>query len=61
MKYECERYADAQPFIRALKRSAKWLSAQEYRTLKGQALKGDLAGAVRGLKKLLDERDTEVR
>lgn len=33
------------------------LTGQQIKTLKGQALAGDLSGAVKGLRKLVDERD----
>ena len=39
-----------------LKSNKGSLTAQQYRTVKGQILAGDTAGAVRGMKKLLDRR-----
>ena len=51
------RYRDAQPFIFILNQSHRSLTAQQYSTLKGQALSGDLEGAWRGLKKLLRQCD----
>lgn len=51
------RYRDAQSFILILNQSRRSLTAQQYRTLKGQALSGDLEGAWRGLKKLLRKYD----
>lgn len=53
---DSERYAMAEAFLRKLRSSRKWLSAQEIRTLKGQALSGDIEGAERGLARLLEER-----
>ncbi len=46
-------------FIMAL-RAAK-LTPQQFRTLKGQALAGDLEGAIRGLKKIKEERNAKRR
>ena len=39
-----------------LKNHRKQLTAQEYRTLCGQVLAGDVDGAMRGLKKLLRKK-----
>ncbi len=36
-----------------LKKARKWLTPQQYHTLKGQVLAGDSNGALRGLQKLL--------
>lgn len=47
------RYRAAQSFIFILNQSRRSLTAQQYNTLKGQALSGDLEGAWRGLKRLL--------
>lgn len=46
-------------FIMAL-RAAK-LTPQQFRTLKGQALAGDMEGAVKGLKKIKEERNAKRR
>ncbi|MEG0957747.1 MAG: hypothetical protein RSD10_04790 [Anaerovoracaceae bacterium] len=40
-------------FIKKLKGKRECLTRQEFRTLKGQAIKGDIDGAVRGLDKLV--------
>lgn len=40
-------------FLKRLKIFKKVLTAQERKTLKGQALSGDLAGAKKGLDKIL--------
>ncbi len=39
-------------FLKQLKYNRYQLTAQQYRTLKGQALAGDVAGAKKGLQKL---------
>jgi len=39
--------------LRKLKAARQMLTVQQYRTLKGQVLAGDVAGAERGLIKLL--------
>lgn len=39
-----------------LKSNKGRLTVQQYRTVKGQILAGDTAGAERGMKKLLDRR-----
>ena len=49
-KPTCEDYARANMFLRQLKESR--LTLQQKRTLRGQALNGDLNGARRGLEKL---------
>ena len=36
-----------------LKRYKRFLTPQQYKTIKGQAAAGDVAGAMRGLEKLL--------
>ena len=40
-------------FMRKLKNSRPYLSKQQYRTIKGQALSGDIDGAQKGLNSLL--------
>ena len=49
------RYAVAEPFIFEVRKRyrAGWISWQQAKTLKGQALAGDLAGARKGLDKLI--------
>ena len=47
-------------FLKRLKIFKKVLTTQETKTLKGQALAGDLAGAKRGLEKIL-KREREQR
>ena len=40
-------------FMRKLKNSRPFLTKQQYRTIKGQALSGDINGAQKGLNSLL--------
>lgn len=46
-------YLQARTFLEALRRNRGMLSQQQYRTLKGQALSGDVEGAIRGLERIL--------
>ena len=43
-------------FMKKLKNSRPYLSKQQYRTIKGQALSGDIDGAQKGLNSLLKRR-----
>ncbi len=47
--------------LRELKLCRRYLTPQQYRTLKGKALHGDVAGAERGLQRLLWKEKNEVR
>ena len=47
-------YTKAEPFMRQLRRFGRRLTPQQYRTLKGQALAGDIEGAVKGLGRILE-------
>ena len=47
-------------FMRKLKNSRPYLSKQQYRTIKGQALSGDIDGAEKGLNSLLNRRCVHV-
>ena len=47
--------------LRELKLCRRYLTPQQYRTLKGQALHGDVAGAEKGLQRLLRKDKNEVR
>ena len=49
-------YIHAHQFIQSLKRQRKVLSSQELHTLRGQALAGDVDGAIVGLERILRER-----
>ena len=40
-------------FMKKLKNNSPYLSKQQYRTIKGQALSGDIDGAQKGLNSLL--------
>lgn len=51
-------------FLAILKQCRKTLTKQERRTLQGQAMAGNVEGAVKGLRKILRRRErimTEVR
>ena len=50
------RYLNARPFIDVLKRYEKCLDRQQFKTLRGQALAGDVDGAEKGLARLLNRR-----
>lgn len=51
--YPIEAYQRANHFIRVILRdNADRLTQQQIRTLRGQALKGDIEGAYRGLAKI---------
>ena len=43
-------------FMKKLKNNRPYLSKQQYRTIKGQALAGDIDGAQKGLNSLLNRR-----
>ena len=43
-------------FMKKLKNNRPYLSKQQYRTIKGQALSGDIDGAEKGLNSLLNRR-----
>ena len=43
-------------FMKKLKNSRPFLTKQQYRTIKGQALSGDIDGAEKGLNSLLNRR-----
>ena len=47
------RHRKAQPFRKQLEKARNLLTPQEAKTLWGQALKGDIEGAERGLAKLI--------
>ena len=46
-------YLKANNFIQSLKRNVKYLSWQEFQTLRGQAIAGDIEGAQKGLETIL--------
>lgn len=43
-------------FLESLKKSKRNLTEQQYRTIRGQALKGDVMDARKGLQKVLKRR-----
>lgn len=47
-------------FMHQLKLCRRYLTQQQYRTLKGQAVRGDVAGAEKGLQRLLRKEQREV-
>ena len=49
-----QRYIMARLFLQQLKKYGTYLKAQEYKTLKGQALSGDVAGAEKSLNTILE-------
>lgn len=53
--YRPENYTAALRFIRELRQYRNRLTRQQIHTLRGQAIAGDVDGAVRGLGKLLLE------
>ena len=44
---------ELQSFLGKLRACNKWLTQQQYKTLRGQAIAGDVFGAKKGLEKLL--------
>ena len=50
------RYINANGFLMELKRQHKRLNRHELKTLRGQALSGDVDGAMKGLRAILDRR-----
>ena len=48
-----EAYVKAHEFLRHLRDVADLLTVQQMRTLRGQALSGDIDGAVKGLGRIL--------
>lgn len=56
--YSRERYVAAF-FLRELRYHRDHLTRQQLRTLRGQALSGDIAGAMRGLGEILLRKENE--
>lgn len=54
-----ERYAAAFYFLRLLRDHKDSLTRQQVQTLRGQALAGDVDGAMRGLGRMLLEKETK--
>lgn len=57
--YSRERYVAAAYFLRELRYHRDHLTRQQLRTLRGQALSGDIAGAMRGLGEILLRKENE--
>jgi hypothetical protein len=55
--YSRERYVAAAYFLRELRYHRDRLTRQQLRTLRGQALSGDIAGAMRGLGEILMRKE----
>lgn len=53
---EAQRYLDAKPVLEEMRQYRRYLTLQEMRTFKGQALAGDVDGAMIGLQRLLGAR-----
>ena len=53
LRSEANKYIKAKPFIDELKKCHKALPYQQYSTLRGQALSGDVEGAYKGLRRAL--------
>ena len=52
-----DAYAQAEPALKMLRKHRTQLSTQEYKTLKGSALSGDVDGAIRGLKTIMERKE----
>ena len=52
-KYNPEQYQEAKAFLDRLNSVRRYLSRDAFLTLKGQALSGDVVGAVKGLGRIL--------
>lgn len=50
---DAQRYLKAREFLEKLRKSQGRLDAQTYKTLRGQALNGDVEGAEKGLQRIL--------
>ena len=50
------RKVDMRSVLLAIKSARQYLTNQQYRTLRGQALSGDLDGALRGLSRIMIRR-----
>lgn len=57
--YSRERYVAAEYFLRELRYHRDRLTRQQLRTLRGQTLSGDIAGAMRGLGEILLRKENE--
>lgn len=50
---DATRYVRANPFLMELRKHTKYLNDAQYKSLRRQALKGDIAGADRNLRSIL--------
>lgn len=50
---DAQRYLKAREFLERLRKVQSKLDAQTYRTLRGQAISGDVQGAEKGLQRVL--------
>jgi len=55
--HEATRYLAAHKFLEMLKRHDGEITRQEYKTLRGQAIAGDIEGATKGLDQILYGRN----
>lgn len=53
---DAQRYLKAREFLEKLRKYQNELDAQTYKTLRGQALNGDVQGAEKGLQCILRSR-----
>lgn len=53
LKRDAMAYSNALPFFRELRNCRDILTTQQLKTLKGQALAGDVSGARKGLLKII--------
>ena len=58
-RYTPDEYRAAKPFLDRLNSVRRQLPREIYLTLKGQALRGDIDGAVRGLSRILARKAVE--
>lgn len=50
---DAQRYLNAREFLERLRKVQSKLDTQTYKTLRGQALSGDVQGAEKGLQRIL--------
>lgn len=55
--HEAMRYLAAHKFLEVLRRYDGQITRQEYKTLRGQAINGDIVGAAKGLNNILYRRE----
>lgn len=57
IQHDAGVYTRANKFLTALKKHRREITAQEYSTLRGQALAGDIDGATKGLDRILRRKE----